>query len=1670
MKINIVLGLIYLTVLFIFCLVFVGTCTADNDVNSNITPSIAPINPEYLKWLNRTSIASEDYPTGFVPPVVSLDHLKGKSVWKTSNLESIPDNYDLRDENRLTPVKNQGNFGTCWAFASLGSYESSLMPEQENDFSEKNVVNRNLWLTGPNTGGNYLKSGSYLLAWLGPVNESLDPYPTSNWNYNSPSGPVTSHLQNILYIPDRSSSTDLDTIKEQIISDGAVQSSFEWGDGSNYNSSFNSYYCPSCDKGDHAVDLVGWDDSFSRDNFTSIPGGDGAFLFRNSWGSNWGDGGYAWISYYDPLIGSNNAQFLKSGSSNYSGIYQYDPAGYSAAIGYSSTSIWGGNVFTAVSDSNLSAVGFYTLDIPVTYEIRIYKNPTTGGPVGSTILSQKTGTIDMSGYHTIDLDTQVNLKTGESFSIVLHITDSTYKSPLAIEYPGSGPVGNTWNASAGQGYISNNGNSWTDITKNYKNTSVCIKSYTIIPSPVASFTSNKTSGTVPLSIHFTDTSTNTPTSWSWQFGDSGISTVQHPVHTYTTAGKYTVNLTAGNAGGSNTKSTSDYITATNPVLPPVASFSSNKTSGTVPLSIHFTDTSTNTPTSWSWQFGDSGISTVQHPVHTYTTAGKYTVNLTAGNAGGSNTKSTPDYVTATNPVLPPVASFTSNKTSGTVPLSIQFTDTSTNTPTSWSWQFGDSGTSTVQHPVHMYTKAGKYTVNLTAGNAGGSNTKSTPDYVTATSSVLPPVASFTSNKTSGTVPLSIQFTDTSTNTPTSWSWQFGDSGTSTVQHPVHKYTVAGKYTVNLTTGNAGGSNTKSTPDYVTATSPVLPPRASFSSNKTSGTIPLSIQFTDTSTNTPTSWSWQFGDSGTSTVQHPVHTYTTAGKYTVNLTAGNAGGSNTKSTPDYVTATSPVLPPVASFTSNKTSGTVPLSIQFTDTSTNTPTSWSWQFGDSGTSTVQHPVHKYTVAGKYTVNLTAGNAGGSNTKSTSDYITATSPVLPPVASFSSNKTSGTVPLSIQFTDTSTNTPTSWSWQFGDSGISTVQYPVHTYTVAGKYTVNLTAGNAGGSNTKSTSDYSTATNPVLPPVASFSSNMTSGTVPLSIHFTDTSTNTPTSWSWQFGDSGISTVQHPVHTYTVAGKYTVNLTAGNAGGSNTKSTSDYITATSPVLPPVASFSSNKTSGTVPLSIHFTDTSTNTPTSWSWQFGDSGISTVQHPVHTYTTIGKYMVNLTAGNAGGSNTKSTSDYITATNPVLPPVASFSSNKTSGTVPLSIHFTDTSTNTPTSWSWQFGDSRTSTVQHPVHTYTKAGKYTVNLTAGNAGGSNTKSTSDYITATNPVLPPMASFSSNKTSGTVPLSIHFTDTSTNTPTSWSWQFGDSGTSTVQHPVHTYTKAGKYTVNLTAGNAGGSNTKSTSDYITATEKLTPTADFTFTPSTVNITEDVLFTAIVTGPDLEPLLWDFGDGSSSITGLNPVHKYELPEIYNVTLTVINPYGKAVSVHSVPVRGLIPDFEISPSGGWAVVNTSVKFSDASKGNPVEWLWDFGDGANRSTNQNVTTHIYTTAGNYTINMMATNWQPITESASPKQISILEKTVPREVDFDIPELKQTGSAPYSVEFEDVTPVQSNVTGWFWDFGDGSNSIEQAPNHTYATPGQYNVILTVRNDMGTNEVRKVAFIVVV
>jgi PKD repeat protein len=185
----------------------------------------------------------------------------------------------------------------------------------------------------------------------------------------------------------------------------------------------------------------------------------------------------------------------------------------------------------------------------------------------------------------------------------------------------------------------------------------------------------------------------------------------------------------------------------------------------------------------------------------------------------------------------------------------------------------------------------------------------------------------------------------------------------------------------------------STATATATTTIVTPPVAGFTGTPTTGTLPLTVTFTDTSSNTPTSWAWTFGDGSTTnnSVKNPVHTYASAGTYSVTLTATNAGGSSTPYTrTNYITVSPPA--PVADFTGTPATGTLPLTVTFTDTSSNTPTSWAWTFGDGSTTnnSVKNPVHTYAGAGTYSVSLTATNAGGSNSVTKTGYITVTTPV--------------------------------------------------------------------------------------------------------------------------------------------------------------------------------------------------------------------------------------------------------------------------------------------------------------------------------------------------------------------------------------------------------------------------------------------------------------------------------------------------------------------------------------------------------------------------------------------------------------------------------------------------------------------------------------------------------
>jgi PKD repeat protein len=278
-------------------------------------------------------------------------------------------------------------------------------------------------------------------------------------------------------------------------------------------------------------------------------------------------------------------------------------------------------------------------------------------------------------------------------------------------------------------------------------------------------------------------------------------------------------------------------------------------------------------------------------------------------------------------------------------------------------------------------------------------------------------------------------------------------------------------------------------------------------------------------------------------------------------------------------------------------------------------------------------------------------------------------------------------------------------------------------------------------------------------------------------------------------------------------------------------------VSAPVANFTSDVTSGTAPLTVQFNDASTGVILDYAWDFNNDGIvdSTLQNPSFTYEAAGTYTVSLTVSNTGGSNTETRADYIVA---VLPdsPVADFSVDVTSGSAPLTVQFTDLTTNKPVSWAWDFESDGIidSYEQNPSWTYNAAGNYTVTLTAANLAASDTVTKINLTSVEN--LPPMADFSADPKVTLIGRSVQFTDLSANSPTSWQWDFNNDGIidSTMQNPSYTYTTAGTYTVNLTVSNPAGSGDEVKTDYITVKEQASPASNFTYTSdgSSVTITK----------------------------------------------------------------------------------------------------------------------------------------------------------------------------------------------------------------------------------------------
>ena len=438
-------------------------------------------------------VSQKVYFTGTIPSPLIITNVGNEAI----HLSGVfPTTFDLRSLNRLTPVRDQGQIGSCWSFAAYSSLESFIKTQdgQDNDFSENNLITQHGFDYTPNGGGNRDMAAAYLARWAGPVLESDDPYPNpplpANIVYNNNESP-SQHVQEVLFIPVRASSLDNDDIKSAVMQFGAVDTSMYMEPtpyNIYYNSVYKSYNYTGSAMANHDVAIVGWDDNYPTTNFKVAPAGNGAFIVRNNWGTLFGDNGYFYISYYDKKIGSNNAVFQNAEElNNYDGIYQYDKLGMTGNVGSGSSTGWFANVYPANAGvqyiERLSAVGFFTTKKNATYEIHVETDFDANGFDNMTLPAVTSGTIGMPGYHTIKLDTAIELSYGKKFAVAVKINSPGELYPIPVERP-LGGYSSQAVASSGQSFISPDGlgGNWQDLTtiSGFANSNTCLKAFTTV--------------------------------------------------------------------------------------------------------------------------------------------------------------------------------------------------------------------------------------------------------------------------------------------------------------------------------------------------------------------------------------------------------------------------------------------------------------------------------------------------------------------------------------------------------------------------------------------------------------------------------------------------------------------------------------------------------------------------------------------------------------------------------------------------------------------------------------------------------------------------------------------------------------------------------------------------------------------------------------------------------------------------------------------------------------------------------------------------------------------------------------------------------------------------------------------------------------------------------------
>ncbi|MES2591701.1 MAG: PKD domain-containing protein [Bacteroidota bacterium] len=549
------------------------------------------------------------------------------------------------------------------------------------------------------------------------------------------------------------------------------------------------------------------------------------------------------------------------------------------------------------------------------------------------------------------------------------------------------------------------------------------------------------------------------------------------------------------------------------------------------LTVSFVDSSygNTAATNWSWSFGDGSTSPQQNPSHTYLQGGTYTVCLSVFTPFTNCQSTYCDSIVVGNPGN--CSAYFLHTLDSINPNKINFVDSSSQGTVNWQWDFGDAVTSSLQNPSHIYANEGNYYVCLTTIDStgcsdtycdtvaiGGSNGTCYSNFTYSIDFINPNMILFSDNS----VPNSVYTV-----------WLFDDGTMDSIQNPVHIFSEPGSYTVCLTMGDSTGCSNTSCQEVV-----IGPVSCSSDFSYTPDSLDLlNFQFTDLSAGSTTSLLWEFGDGDTSSVQNPIHTYSSTGSYSVCLTVFDSLANCVDTYCENIHVNN-----CYAIYSTMVDSIDAYTVHFTDNSLGDPTNWLWDFEDGTTSTLQNPSHTYPVASWHWVCLTTTNNITNCTNTYCDFVYAGSPSN--CYEYWESTPDSINGLTINFHEYSWGAPPSdFLWTFGDGDSSTLQNPVHTFDTAGVYYICCSiSDSAGGCSFLDCYSLNVGDFSFCP--TDFTYTTVAGSI---ASFSYAGPGNPSTYFWDFGAFGTSTQPNPANDFHNPGTYYVCLTATDSGCTST-------------------------------------------------------------------------------------------------------------------------------------------------------------------------------------------------------------------------------------------------------------------------------------------------------------------------------------------------------------------------------------------------------------------------------------------------------------------------------------------------------------------------------------------